>query len=321
MLDKTKFYINGQWVAPIDGADFPVVNPATEEAYAIISLGGKEDAEAAIAAAKAAFPTWSITTVETRIQYLEKLLAVYEDRMQDMAHTISSEMGAPIDMSLSDQAQSGRGHLKAFIRALGSIEFQRPLRPGVEGQDIAFEAAGVAALITPWNWPMNQVVLKVGAALAAGCTMVLKPSEIAPMSSMLFAECVDAADFPAGVFNMLNGDGAGVGSLLSAHPNIDVVSFTGSTRAGVLISKAAALLISTPARVEPVNDTTSILGWADNKLPTPAPSPFNILKTPAGKSAASTHSANSMLDIGAISDGFSTIVHPAANAAPTFSTT
>ena len=245
MLDKTKFYIDGQWVAPIDGADFPVVNPATEEAYAIISLGGKKDAEAAIAAAKAAFPTWSITTVETRIQYLEKLLAVYEDRMQDMAHTISSEMGAPIDMSLSDQAQSGRGHLKAFIRALGSIEFQRPLRPGVEGQDIAFEAAGVAALITPWNWPMNQVVLKVGAALAAGCTMVLKPSEIAPMSSMLFAECVDAADFPAGVFNMVNGDGAGVGSLLSAHPNIDVVSFTGSTRAGVLISKAAADTVKT----------------------------------------------------------------------------
>ncbi|MEL0142839.1 MAG: aldehyde dehydrogenase family protein, partial [Alphaproteobacteria bacterium] len=240
MLDKTKFYIDGQWVAPIDGADFPVINPATEEAYATISLGGKKDAEAAIAAAKAAFPAWSVTTVETRIQYLETLLAVYEDRMQDMAQAISSEMGAPIDMSLSDQAGSGRGHLKAFIRALGSIEFQRPLRPGVEGQDIAFEAAGVAALITPWNWPMNQIVLKVGAALAAGCTMVLKPSEIAPMSSILFAECIDAAGFPAGVFNMVNGDGAGVGSLLSAHPDIDVVSFTGSTRAGVLISKAAA---------------------------------------------------------------------------------
>ena len=245
MLDKTKFYIDGQWVAPIDGTDFPVINPATEEAYATISLGGAKDAEVAIAAAKAAFSAWSFTTVETRIQYLEKLLAVYEDHMQDMAQAISSEMGAPVDMSLSDQAGSGRGHLKAFIRALGSLEFQRPLRPGVDGQDIAFEAAGVAALITPWNWPMNQVVLKVGAALAAGCTMVLKPSEIAPMSSILFAECVDAAGFPAGVFNMVNGDGAGVGSLLSAHPDIDVVSFTGSTRAGVLISKAAAETVKT----------------------------------------------------------------------------
>ena len=138
MLDKTKFYINGQWVAPIDGTDFPVINPATEEAYATISLGGKKDTEVAIAAAKAAFSAWSRTTVETRVQYLEKLLAVYEDRMQDMAQAISSEMGAPVDMSLSDQAGSGRGHLKAFIRALGSLEFQRPLRPGVDGQDIAF---------------------------------------------------------------------------------------------------------------------------------------------------------------------------------------
>ena len=240
MLDKTKFYIDGRWVAPIDGTDFPVINPATEDAFATISLGGQKDAEAAIAAAKAAFPAWSVTSPQTRIGYLEKLLAVYEERSQDMAQAISSEMGAPIDMSLSDQAGSGRGHLKAFIRALGSVEFQRPLRPGVEGQDVVFEAAGVAALITPWNWPMNQVMLKVGAAIAAGCTMVLKPSEIAPMSSIVFAECIDATGLPAGVFNMVNGDGAGVGSLLSAHPDIDVVSFTGSTRAGILISKAAA---------------------------------------------------------------------------------
>ena len=245
MLDKTKFYIDGRWVAPIDGTDFLVINPATEDAFATISLGGQKDAEAAIAAAKAAFPAWSVTTPQTRIGYLEKLLAVYEERSQDIAQAISSEMGAPIDMSLSDQAGSGRGHLKAFIRALGSVEFQRPLRPGVEGQDVVFEAAGVAALITPWNWPMNQVMLKVGAAIAAGCTMVLKPSEIAPMSSIVFAECIDAAGLPAGVFNMVNGDGAGVGSLLSAHPDIDVVSFTGSTRAGILISKAAADTVKT----------------------------------------------------------------------------
>ena len=245
MLDKTKFYIDGRWVVPIDGTDFTVINPATEDAFATISLGGQKDAEAAIAAAKAAFPAWSVTTPQTRIGYLEKLLAVYEERSQDMAQAISSEMGAPIDMSLSDQAGSGRGHLKAFIRALGSVEFQRPLRPGVEGQDVVFEAAGVAALITPWNWPMNQVMLKVGAAIAAGCTMVLKPSEIAPMSSIVFAECIDAAGLPAGVFHMVNGDGAGVGSLLSAHPDIDVVSFTGSTRAGILISKAAADTVKT----------------------------------------------------------------------------
>ena len=172
--------------------------------------------------------------------------------MHDMAQAISSEMGAPVDMSSCDQAGSGRGHLKAFIRALGALEFQRPLRPGVDGQDIAFESAGVAALITPWNWPMNQVVLKVGAALAAGCTMVPKPSEIADVA-ILFAECVDAAGFPAGVFNMVNGDGAGVGSLLSAHPDIDVVSFTGSTRAGVLISKAAADTVKTVSLVLEVN--------------------------------------------------------------------
>ncbi len=245
MLDKTKFYINGHWVPPIDGKFFPVIDPATEVPFANIALGGPKDTDVAVAAAKSAFSIWSTTSPEDRIYYLKKLLSVYETRSQDMAKAISSEMGAPIDMSLSDQAGSGRGHLKAFIRALGLIEFQKPLRAGVEGQDVVYEAAGVAALITPWNWPMNQVVLKVGAALAAGCTMVLKPSEIAPMSSILFAECINEAGLPAGVFNMVNGDGAGVGSLLSAHPDIDVVSFTGSTRAGVLISKAAANTVKT----------------------------------------------------------------------------
>jgi len=162
-----------------------------------------------------------------------------------MAEAISNEMGAPIDMALSDQAGSGRGHLKAFIRALDAFEWHHPLRPGVEGQDLVYEPAGVAGLITPWNWPMNQVVLKVGAALAAGCTMVLKPSEVAPMSSILFSEIIHEAGVPAGVYNMVNGDGVGVGSILSSHPRIDVVSFTGSTRAGILISKAAADTVKT----------------------------------------------------------------------------
>ena len=245
MIDTRNFYIDGAWVAPQDARDFLVYNPATEEPFATISLGGAADAEAAISAARRAFPSFSMTTPAERSEILKNILAVYETRAGDMAAAISTEMGAPIDMALSDQAASGRGHLKAFIRALDSFQWERELRPGVVGQDMVFEAAGVAALITPWNWPMNQVVLKVGAALAAGCTMVLKPSEIAPMSSMLFTEIMHEAGVPAGVFNMVNGDGAGVGTILSSHPDIDVVSFTGSTRAGILISKAAADTVKT----------------------------------------------------------------------------
>lgn len=245
MKNERNFYIDGAWVAPRDGTDFPVYNPATEEVYATISLGGEADAAAAIAAARTAFASWSMTTPAERGEVLRAILAVYEKRARDMAEAISNEMGAPIDMSLADQAASGRGHLKAFIRALDAFEWQHPLRPGVEGQDLVYEPAGVAGLITPWNWPMNQVVLKVGAALAAGCTMVLKPSEIAPMSSILFSEIMHEAGVPAGVYNMVNGDGVGVGSILSSHPGIDVVSFTGSTRAGILISKAAADTVKT----------------------------------------------------------------------------
>ena len=245
MIEKRQFYINGAWVDPVAGTDFPVFNPATEEPFATISLGGAADAEAAMAAARAAFTSWSMTTPAERGAHLKAILEVYQSRASDMAEAISTEMGAPIDMALTDQAGSGPSHLKAFIRALDGFEWVRPLRPGVDGQDLVFEAAGVAALITPWNWPMNQVVLKVGAALAAGCTMVLKPSEIAPMSSIVFAEIMHEAGIPAGVFNMVNGDGAGVGSILSSHPEIDVVSFTGSTRAGILISKAAADTIKT----------------------------------------------------------------------------
>jgi len=245
MQNMRNFYIGGAWVAPREGTDFPVYNPATEEAYATISLGGVADAEAAITAARAAFASWSLTTPAERGEVLRAILAVYEKRSADMAEAISNEMGAPIDMALSDQAGSGRGHLKAFIRALDAFEWHHPLRPGVEGQDLVYEPAGVAGLITPWNWPMNQVVLKVGAALAAGCTMVLKPSEVAPMSSILFSEIIHEAGVPAGVYNMVNGDGVGVGSILSSHPGIDVVSFTGSTRAGILISKAAADTVKT----------------------------------------------------------------------------
>ena len=245
MIETRNFYIDGAWVAPRDGTDFPVYNPATEETFATISLGGAADAEAAISAARGAFSAWSMTTPAERGEVLRAILAVYEKRAQDMAEAISTEMGAPIDMALTDQAGAGRSHLKAFIRALDAFQWEHPLRPGVEGQEMSYEPAGVAALITPWNWPMNQVVLKVGAALAAGCTMVLKPSEVAPMSSILFSEIIHEAGVPAGVYNMVNGDGAGVGSILSAHPEIAVVSFTGSTRAGILISKAAADTVKT----------------------------------------------------------------------------
>ena len=245
MQNMRNFYIDGAWVAPREGSDFPVYNPATEEVYATISLGGAADAEAAISAARNAFDSWSMTTPAERGEVLRAILAVYEKHSADMAEAISNEMGAPIDMALSDQAASGTGHLKAFIRALDAFEWQHPLRPGVEGQDLVYEPAGVAGLITPWNWPMNQVALKVGAALAAGCTMVLKPSEIAPMSSILFSEIMHEAGVPAGVYNMVNGDGVGVGSILSSHPGIDVISFTGSTRAGILISKAAADTVKT----------------------------------------------------------------------------
>jgi aldehyde dehydrogenase (NAD+) len=240
MVEKTQFYIDGAWVDSHDGRRFPVINPATEEAYATITLGGEKDTVAAIMAARSAFPAWSETPPEARANHLRALLDVYIRRSADMAAAISDEMGAPIDMALDQQVQAGTSHLANFIDALGEIRFERPVRPGLVGQDVRLEAAGVAALITPWNWPMNQIVLKVGAALAAGCTIVLKPSEIAPISGIVFAEMVHEAGLPAGVFNMLNGDGAGVGTVLSGHPEVDVISFTGSTRAGVLIGRAAA---------------------------------------------------------------------------------
>ena len=240
MIDKRSFYIGGAWVAPQAGTDCPVLNPATEEAYAIISLGGAADAQAAIAAARAAFPAWSVTTPEQRSGYLQALLAIYEAHAHEMAKTISDEMGAPIDFATSAQTEAGRRHLQAFIRAIEEFEWRKSLSGDANGQDLIYEPIGVAALITPWNWPMNQVMLKVGAALAAGCTIVLKPSEIAPMSSLLLADFVHQVGLPAGVFNLVNGDGAGVGSILSAHPGVDVVSFTGSTRAGILIGRSAA---------------------------------------------------------------------------------
>jgi aldehyde dehydrogenase (NAD+) len=240
MQDLRNFYIEGVWVAPNQANDYPVIDPSTEEAVATITLGGKADVDLAVAAARRVFEDWGWSERGQRLDALARLIAVYERRLDDMALAISTEMGAPIDMALSSQAASGLEHLRAFHQALAEFEFEHPLRSDAPGQRIVHEPIGVAALITPWNWPMNQVCLKVGAALAAGCTMVLKPAEVAPLSSMLFAEMVDESYIPAGVFNLVNGDGAGVGTALSSHPDVDMVSFTGSTRAGIAVSKSAA---------------------------------------------------------------------------------
>ncbi|MEL6464107.1 MAG: aldehyde dehydrogenase family protein [Pseudomonadota bacterium] len=240
MLEKRDFYINGKWVAPQNGTDHHVIDPSTEEPTAVISLGGIEDAEAAIAAAKAAFPSWMATPVEDRIALVEKLIDIYNTRGEDLAQAMSAEMGAPLDMARSQQVGAGTYHLKNFIRAAKSFDFIKPLGDHAPNDRIIHEPVGVAALITPWNWPMNQVTLKVGAAAIAGCTMVLKPSEESPLNAMIFAEMMDEAGFPPGVFNLVNGNGPGVGTVLSGHPDVDMVSFTGSSRAGRLISKNAA---------------------------------------------------------------------------------
>ncbi|WP_377192265.1 aldehyde dehydrogenase family protein [Ruegeria meonggei] len=240
MIEKRSFYIDGQWVDPLTTNDFEVINPSTEDPCAIISLGAQADTDAAVAAAKAALPGWMATPVEDRIARVEKLVDIYKTRSEDLAQAMSMEMGAPIDMARSQQSGAGDYHLKNFIRAAKAFPFERPLGDHAPNDRIIHEAVGVAALITPWNWPMNQITLKVGAAAIAGCTMVLKPSEQSPLNAMIFAEMMDEAGFPPGVFNLVNGDGVGVGSQLSAHPDVDMVSFTGSTRAGTAISKAAA---------------------------------------------------------------------------------
>ena len=240
MLDKRNFYINGKWISPLKSKDLEVINPSNEEVCAVISLGDFADTNVAVQAAKQAFPIWSKTTKEEKIALLEKLYEIYKYRWNDMSAIISMEMGAPIEMATEQQCSTGAGHIKAFIQTLKDFEFEKTFNEKDSDNYIAYEPIGVCALITPWNWPINQISLKVIPALAAGCTMILKPTEIAPLSGMLFAEMIHEAGFPSGVFNLINGDGAGVGTQLSGHPEIDMISFTGSTRAGKLISKNAA---------------------------------------------------------------------------------
>ncbi len=240
MLDKRKFYIDGAWVDPQDGRDLEVIDPSNEEPCAVISLGGQADTDAAVAAARRAFIPWAEAPREDRVAAVQRLYEIYKRRSDEMAEAISLEMGAPIDMSKAQQSTSGTWHIKGFLKAYENFEHERMLGDHAPNDRILMDPIGVVGMITPWNWPMNQVTLKVIPAVLVGCTCVLKPSEIAPLSSLLFAEMMDEAGFPAGVFNLVNGDGPGVGTQLSSHPDVEMISFTGSTRAGALISKAAA---------------------------------------------------------------------------------
>ncbi|HEY1614711.1 MAG TPA: aldehyde dehydrogenase family protein [Rhizomicrobium sp.] len=236
MLDKLDFYIDGKWVAPIAPKPHEVINPANEEPFARISLGSKGDVDRAVAAARRAFETWSRTTREERLAVLGRIMEVYQRRYAEVVEAISREMGAPLWLSKAAQAATALGHLSETMRILKEYKFEET-RGSIA---IVHEPVGVVGMITPWNWPINQITCKVAPALAAGCTMILKPSEIAPMSALLFAEIADEAGVPAGVFNLVNGDGPTVGEAMSAHPGIDMMSFTGSTRAGIAVAKAAA---------------------------------------------------------------------------------
>lgn len=236
MKDRRQFYIDGKWIAPTTARDFAVTNPATEAAVATISLGSAADVDKAVSAAKRAFPTFSETSVASRLSLLERIMEIYESKMGEMATAISLEMGAPVSLSRAAQAPAGFRHLAEMKKVLAQFQFEE-----LKGSTLMRkEPVGVCGFITPWNWPMNQVVCKVAPALAAGCTMVLKPSEFAPLSAYLFAEILNQASVPPGVFNMVNGDGPTVGNAIASHPDVDLVSFTGSTRAGIAVASAAA---------------------------------------------------------------------------------
>jgi aldehyde dehydrogenase (NAD+) len=236
LRDCRQFYIDGKWVNPTQPCDLTVVNPANEEPIAAISLGGAADVDKAVNAAKRAYETYVETTREQRLGFLRRIIEIYRSKQEEMARTISEEMGAPLSLSRAAQVPAGLAHFLEIVRILGHYEFEQ-----LHGSTLMRkEPIGVCGLITPWNWPMNQITCKVAPALAAGCTMVLKPSEVAPVSAYLFTEILHEAGVPPGVFNMVNGDGPTVGAAISSHPDIAMVSFTGSTRAGVAVAMAAA---------------------------------------------------------------------------------
>lgn len=236
MRDYRQFYINGEWVDPVTPNDFDVINPATEEVCAQISLGSEDDVNRAVSAARSAFDSYSRTTRQERIELLQSCVEIYQKYYNDIADAIREEMGAPAELAKGAQAFTGMGHLQEAAKVLQDFAFEEDL-----GEHRVFkEPIGVCGLITPWNWPVNQIACKVAPALAVGCTMVLKPSEVAPLSAYLFAQVMHEAGVPAGVFNMVNGDGPVVGTALSKHPEVDMMSFTGSTRAGTLVAQNAA---------------------------------------------------------------------------------
>ncbi len=237
MRDYTKFYIDGKWVAPTSAKTLDVINPATEGVAGKISLGTAADVDAAVKAARKAFETFSRTSREERIDLITRIMAELKKRHEDMAKAITEEMGAPVWLAQRAQAAMGAAHFGTALAVLKTYEFEEKQRGTTL---IVKEPIGVCGFITPWNWPLNQIACKVAPALAVGCTMVLKPSEIAPFSAQIFAEVMDAAGVPAGVFNMVNGDGPGVGAAISSHPGVDMVSFTGSTRAGIEVARNAA---------------------------------------------------------------------------------
>ncbi|NWC09789.1 aldehyde dehydrogenase family protein [Pseudomonas agarici] len=236
MSRAASFYIGGQWVAPASAKWFEVIDPATETVVDRLAMGNATDVDRAVAAARGALPDYAERSVAERIALLERIVAIYERREADFAEAMRVEMGSPITFARKGQVPRGPLHLNQLIEVLKRLAFEQP-----QGSTLLrFEPIGVCGLITPWNWPINQIVVKIAPALAAGCTMVLKPSEYSPLSALLFAEVLDEAGVPPGVFNLVNGDGPGVGAAIAAHPGIDMLSFTGSTRAGVLVAKAAA---------------------------------------------------------------------------------
>ena len=260
-MQKLKFYIDGAWVDPAIPSTLGVVNPATEQTFAQISLGSPQDVDRAARAARRAFATYSETTVEERLGYLRKIIAGFKARLPELARTMTLEMGSPITFATERQATVALFHFEEALRVLADYKFEEKMGSGI----VRREPIGVCGLITPWNWPLNQVASKVAPALATGCTVVLKPSEIAPLSSMLFAEIVHEAGLPAGVFNLVNGDGPTVGQAIASHPEIDMVSFTGSTSAGVKVAKLAADTVKRVAQELGGKSANIILADADLK--------------------------------------------------------
>ena len=262
-MEKLKFYIDGAWVDPATPSTLGIVNPATEETFAQISLGSRSDVDRAAKAARRAFATYSVTSVEQRLSWLQKIIEGFRARLPELARMMTLEMGAPITFATQRQATVALFHFEEAARVLANYRFEERMGNGI----VRREPIGVCGLITPWNWPLNQVASKTAPALATGCTVVLKPSEIAPLSAMLLAEIIDDAGLPAGVFNLVNGDGPTVGEAIAAHPEIDMVSFTGSTAAGIKVAKLAADTVKRVAQELGGKSANIILADADLKKP------------------------------------------------------